>query len=148
MGAVPLGEPLDENGLRLKLVAKIIKVLLIEDHPSARELFRVLLEAENYQVIEAADGRQGVELAGAEKPDLVILDLMIPGVDGERVVSQLKRNEALKDTQILVVSGKTEALDGMRTLLGPENVFSKPFEPTILLDRIGELVGHPDDLGS
>lgn len=124
---------------------KQIKVLLIEDHPSARELFKVLLEAENYQVLEATNGREGFDKARAQKPDLVILDLMIPALDGESVIRRLQANETLKDTPILVVSAKTEALDDVRRLIGVENVFSKPFEPTLLLDRVGELVGHPDD---
>lgn len=122
-----------------------IKVLLIEDYASARELFKVLLEAENYEVLEAADGREGLNMAEEEKPDLVILDLMIPKVRGERVIAEIRNSEALKSTPILVVSAKDEALDDLRELLGDDNVFAKPFEPTKLLDRVGALVGHPDE---
>lgn len=124
---------------------KQIRVLLIEDYSSARELLRVLLEAENYEVIEAADGREGLDLAQAEQPDLVILDLMLPEVEGERVIRELRENEDLKATPILVVSAKSEALDELREALGEENIFSKPFEPTKLLDRVGALVGRPDE---
>lgn len=122
-----------------------IKVLLIEDYASARQLFKVLLEAENYEVLEAADGREGLNIAEEEKPDLVILDLMIPEVEGERVIAEIRNSEALKSTPILVVSAKAEALDDLRELLGDDNVFAKPFEPTKLLDRVGALVGHPDE---
>lgn len=122
-----------------------IKVLLIEDYASARELFKVLLEAENYEVLEAADGREGLNMAEEEKPDLVILDLMIPKVQGERVIAEIRNSESLKSTPILVVSAKDEALDDLRELLGDDNVFAKPFEPTKLLDRVGALVGHPDE---
>lgn len=122
-----------------------MKILLIEDYPSARELLRVLLEAENYEVIEAADGKTGIELALEELPDLVILDLMLPEVEGERVIRELQKSEGLSDTPILVVSAKSEALDDLRDALGDENVFSKPFEPTKLLDRVGALLGHPEE---
>lgn len=122
-----------------------MKILLIEDYPSARELLRVLLEAENYEVIEAADGRTGIELALEELPDLVILDLMLPEVEGERVIRELQKSEDFAGTPILVVSAKSEALDDLRDALGDENVFSKPFEPTKLLDRVGVLLGHPGE---
>lgn len=122
-----------------------INILLIEDHTSARELLRVLLEAESYGVIEATDGRMGLDLARRKKPDLIIVDLMIPEINGERVVSEIRGDGELHSTPVIVVSAKAEALDGMRLVLGEENVFAKPFEPKLLLDRIGDLVGHPDD---
>lgn len=124
---------------------KQIKVLVIEDHPSARELYKVLLEGESYEVLEASDGLEGISIAATDKPDLVILDLMIPGLGGESVIRKFKDTEALRTTPILVVSAKDDALDGVRDLVGDENVFPKPFEPTVLLDRVGALVGHPDD---
>jgi DNA-binding response OmpR family regulator len=122
-----------------------IKVLVIEDHPTARELFKVLLEAESYEVLEAASGREGLQMATSGKPDLIILDLMIPELDGYGVIAEMRRDESLKETPILVVSAKTDALDSVREVVGVDNVFAKPFEPTHLLDRVGSLVGHPDD---
>lgn len=125
------------------------KVLLVEDDTSVRELLRVLLEGEGYEIHEARDGLDGLLKAQFTKPDLLILDLMMPDVDGERVLIQLRSEPKLADIPVVVVSGKYDALNRCKDLLGDENVFPKPFEPTKLLDRIGELVGHPsEDAGS
>lgn len=125
------------------------KVLLVEDDTSVRELLRVLLEGEGYEIHEARDGLDGLLKAQFTKPDLLILDLMMPDVDGERVLIQLRSEPKLADIPVVVVSGKYDALNRCKDLLGDENVFPKPFEPTKLLDRIGELVGHPsEDSGS
>lgn len=119
------------------------KVLLVEDDSSVRELLRVLLQHEDLEIIEAKDGLEGLLKAEFNKPDLMVVDLMMPDVDGERLISQVKSSESTKLVPVVVVSGKYEALDQCRALLGAENVFSKPFEPTKLLDRITEILDLP-----
>jgi DNA-binding response OmpR family regulator len=121
------------------------KVLLVEDNDSVRELIHVLLETEGYEIAEASGGLDGLKIAEASPPDLIILDLMMPGFDGESVLRRLKSNSGLAKVPVLVVSGKYESLDGLRDRLGEDNVFPKPFEPTRMLDRIGELIGHPNE---
>ena len=120
------------------------KVLLVEDNPSVRELLRVLLEGEGYEIVEAKDGLDGLLKAEFTKPDLMILDLMMPDVDGERVLTQLRTDPELNRIPVIVVSGKYEALDRLKDAIGDDNVFAKPFEPTRLLDRVGELIGFPE----
>ncbi|HEX2054581.1 MAG TPA: response regulator, partial [Actinomycetota bacterium] len=78
-------------------------------------------------------------------PDLMILDLMMPGVDGEKVLTTMRRHSKLSTVPVLVVSGKYESLEALRGQIGEENIFPKPFEPTRMLDRIGELIGYPDE---
>jgi DNA-binding response OmpR family regulator len=119
-----------------------VTILLVEDDASVRELLKVLLEVEGYEIIEARDGLEGLEKAGGMKPDLIILDLMMPEIDGERVISQLRSQPTTSELPVIVVSGRYEALERCRDLIGPENVFAKPFEPVKLLDRVGSLVGH------
>jgi len=120
------------------------KVLLVEDNESVRELIKVLLETEGYQIVEAVDGRDGLSKAQSIKPDLMILDLMMPGLDGETVLNTLRQNDSLAEIPILVVSGKYDTLEQLRGRIGEENIFPKPFEPTRMLDRIGDLIGFPD----
>ena len=120
-------------------------VLLLEDNDSVRELLKVLLETEGYSIIEASDGRDGLAKAEELKPDLMILDLMMPGLDGENVLKTMRRHSQLSKVPVLVVSGKYESLDALRFQIGEENIFPKPFEPSRMLDRIGELIGYPDE---
>ena len=121
------------------------KVLLVEDNVSVRELLRVLLETEGYEIVEATDGPHGLEEAERTMPDLMILDLMMPGLDGESVLRKLKTHPYLSTVPVLVVSGKLESLGRLKDELGEENVFPKPFEPSRMMDRIGELIGYPDE---
>lgn len=122
-----------------------ITILLVEDDPSVRELLKVLLEVEGYEIVEAKDGFEGLEKAGEINPALMILDLMMPEIDGERVIARLRTNPETTALPVIVVSGRYEALDRCRNMIGDENVFAKPFEPVKLLDRIGSLVGHVGD---
>lgn len=120
-------------------------VLLLEDDRSVRELLRVLLETEGYGIIEAVDGHDGIAKAEQVAPDLMILDLMMPGMDGEAVLSALREHPKLRSVPVLVVSGKYDSLENLKDRVGEHNIFPKPFEPTRMLDRIGELIGHPYD---
>jgi DNA-binding response OmpR family regulator len=119
-----------------------ITILLVEDDASVRELLKVLLEVEGYDIVEARDGMEGLEKAGVVKPDLMILDLMMPEVDGERVLARLRAEPSTQRIPVIVLSGRYEALERCRDLIGVENVFAKPFEPVKLLDRVGSLVGY------
>jgi DNA-binding response OmpR family regulator len=121
------------------------KVLLVEDNVSVRELLRVLLETEGYEIVEATDGSDGLAQAEQSKPDLMILDLMMPGLDGESVLRRLRTHPELSKVPVLVVSGKYESLGRLKDQIGEENVFPKPFEPSRMMDRIGDLIGYPDD---
>lgn len=121
-------------------------VLLVEDNDSVRELIKVLLETEGYQIIEASNGHDGLAKAETSQPDLMILDLMMPGLDGESVLTTLSQHATLKRVPVLVVSGKYDSLEMLRDRIGEDNIFPKPFEPTRMLDRIGDLIGFPDQI--
>ena len=120
-------------------------ILLVEDDASVRELLKVLLEVEGYDIVEAKDGLEGLEKAGSANPDLMILDLMMPEIDGERVLARLRSEPATQRLPVIVLSGRYEALERCRELIGSENVFAKPYEPVKLLDRVGSLVGFGGD---
>lgn len=116
------------------------KILVVEDDATVRDLLRVLLQTEGYETVEAGDGLEGLLKAEFGKPDLMILDLMMPDVDGERMLEQIHGDPNLSSVPVIIVSGKYEALDDMRQSLGDENVFAKPFEPSRLLARVAELL--------
>jgi two-component system alkaline phosphatase synthesis response regulator PhoP len=117
------------------------RILVVEDHSSVRTMFRVILEDEGYRVAEAEDGDAALQAAESLLPDLILLDLMMPRLDGERVLEQMYDNSNLRSTPVLVVSAKQEAMDRVMELVGSENVFSKPFDHQQVVDRIKELIG-------
>jgi DNA-binding response OmpR family regulator len=118
-------------------------VLVVEDDPSVRGLLHTLLSAEGYDVATASDGLAGLVKATASKPALVLLDLMMPDLGGVRVLEELRDDPELADIPVIVVTGKVDAVPGMRALLGEDNVFVKPFAVAELLTRVGDVTGGP-----
>jgi DNA-binding response OmpR family regulator len=128
------------------------KVLVVDDEAPIRLLCRVNLEAENIDVLEASDGESGLELARAEKPDVVLLDVMMPGMDGWQVAERLFEDEATSQIPLVFLTARAELRDRARGLeLGGVDYITKPFNPTELasvveglLDRVRR--GERDEL--
>ena len=118
--------------------------LVVEDDPSVRGLLHTLLSAEGYEVATASDGLAGLVKATAQHPSLVLLDLMMPDLGGVRVLEELRDDPELADIPVIVVTGKIDAVPGMRALLGEDNVFVKPFAVAELLTRVGDVTGGPN----
>ncbi|MDB5253566.1 MAG: transcriptional regulator [Flaviaesturariibacter sp.] len=113
------------------------KILLIEDNDDLRENTAEILALSGYEVLTAADGKQGVEMALAGRPDLVLCDIMMPGVDGYAVLHMLHSNEALKKLPFIFLSAKSERSDFRRGMeLGADDYLTKPFSTTELLTAI------------
>lgn len=121
------------------------KILVVEDDPSVRGLLYTLLSAEGYDVATASDGLAGLVKAAAVLPQLMLLDLMMPDLGGVRVLEEIRDDPELADTPILVVTGKVDAVPGMRDLLGEDRVFVKPFAVAELLAKVAEITGGPDE---
>jgi DNA-binding response OmpR family regulator len=130
------------------------KVLVIDDEAPIRLLCRVNLEAERMDVIEAADGPSGVEKARAERPDVILLDVMMPGLDGWRVAEELLQDDRTNGIPIIFLTARAEFRDRARGLdIGGVDYVTKPFNPLelaplvqSLLDRIDR--GERDELRS
>ena len=100
-----------------RLDTRVQRVAIIEDDPDARRLLRRVLQARGeYQIFEAEGGREGIELVRHHRPDLVLLDLMMPGVDGFEVLETIRADQALSSTRIIVITAKT-LTDGERRRL-------------------------------
>jgi DNA-binding response OmpR family regulator len=112
------------------------KVLVVEDDPSVRGLLHTLLTGEGYEVATASDGLAGLVKASSARPDLMLLDLMMPDLGGVRVLEELRGDPTLADVPVIVVTGKLEAVPSLRALLGEDNVFVKPFGVSELLERV------------
>jgi len=115
-------------------------VLLVEDDESVRQLVRVTLEMNDYEVVEAKDGLEGLLLLDLHHPDAVVLDLMMPDVGGERMLAQLRATPETKRTPVVIITGKPEVAPEVIGLVGKENFFPKPFDPDALIDRVKGLL--------
>ncbi len=128
------------------------RVLVVDDEAPIRLLCRVNLEAEGMEVVEAADGRRGLELARASRPDVVLLDVMMPGMDGWMVAGELLDDPGTADIPIVFLTARAEFRDRARGLdIGGVDYVTKPFNPIelaplvrALLDRLER--GERDDL--
>lgn len=115
------------------------KILIIEDEVANRQALAAMLKLEGYQVLEADSGRQALALLEKELPDLILLDLVMPEMDGYDVFRQLQSCERTRHIPVLVVSGLASAWDIERAAqAGLTNFLTKPFEPEELLARIQE----------
>jgi DNA-binding response OmpR family regulator len=114
-------------------------VLVVEDDPSVAALERAILEVEGYDVIVAKDGLEGLVKLEFEHPAVVILDVMMPDVDGARVLSEMLAQPNLAGVPVIVVTGAANAHQRFDTIVGRENVLVKPFEPAALIARVEAL---------
>lgn len=113
------------------------KILIVEDELSIRELLKFNLQKDGYTVIEADSGTAAVSLAKAEFPDLVLLDLMLPGMDGLDVCRTLKNQQATAGIPIIMLTAKAEEIDKVIGLeLGADDYMTKPFSPRELMARV------------
>ncbi len=117
------------------------KILTIEDTADIRRLIRMTLEFQGYDVIEASEGAQGLALARSQKPDLILLDVMMPGMDGLGVARQLCDDPVLSRIPVIMLSAMGATRDIQAGLqAGVKAYLVKPFSPRELLDKVGRLV--------
>jgi DNA-binding response OmpR family regulator len=122
-------------------VAEKKRVLLVEDDESVRQLVRVTLQMNDFDVVEAKDGLEGLLFLDMHRPDAVVLDLMMPDVGGERMLAQLRATVETKKVPVVIITGKPEVAPEVIGLVGKENFFPKPFDPDAVIDRLRALVG-------
>ena len=117
------------------------KILVIEDNPGTLRLTGYTLEKKGYQVITASDGLEGLRKARDEHPDLIILDVMLPGLDGYEVCYQLRQKPETTTLPILMISGKAHQDDrdvGLR--VGANDYLTKPIAPSVIVDKVETLL--------
>ena len=128
------------------------RVLVVDDEAPIRLLCRVNLEAEGMEVLEAADGVTGFETARAERPDVILLDVMMPGMDGWQVAENLVDDAATNHIPLIFLTARAELRDRAKGLeLGGVDYITKPFNPTELASIIEKLLdrvrrGERDEL--
>lgn len=120
-------------------------ILVVEDDPSVQNLLQLLLEGEGFEVITAKDGLEGLVKMDLQHPSLLILDLMMPNVSGDRLLDEVRDDPRLRSVPVIIVSGRHDAHETFDSVLGRENVFAKPIDPTALIERVEDLLGKPSE---
>ena len=118
------------------------RILCIEDEPEMIDLIRLILERKGFDVLGAVGGHEGLEAIRREKPDLVLLDLMMPDVDGWEVYRQMKADEELQHTPVVVVTAKAQSIDKVLGLhiAKVDDYVTKPFGPGDLVESVDRVL--------
>jgi two-component system, OmpR family, phosphate regulon response regulator PhoB len=125
------------------------RILIVEDHPTMREAMRAVLEAEGFSIAEAADGQRALEMVRADPPDLVFLDMNIPGPSGAEVLAEVRSDPSTAGVRVIVVTADGEEGRERALSMGADEYFTKPFSPTSLLRTVARvLASRPEQQGS
>jgi DNA-binding response OmpR family regulator len=117
------------------------RILVVDDESSIRLVCRLNLDSDGFQTLEAPDGETALALARAEQPDLILLDVMLPGIDGWRVAEELAASPETRDIPILFLSARSDRSDEERGHeVGGLGYITKPFDPEELIDRIRDVL--------
>jgi DNA-binding response OmpR family regulator len=119
------------------------KILVAEDDPMTLQLIKFKLQQNGYAIVTAKDGEAALNLVQSEKPDLVILDGMMPMLDGFEVLHRMKATPDLKSIPVVMLTARTQDSDMQRGMeLGAADYVNKPFSPTELLNRVRKVLGQ------
>lgn len=118
------------------------KILCIEDEPEMIDLIRLILNRRGFEVSGAAGGLEGLKMMRESHPDLVLLDLMMPDLDGWEVYQQMKADESLRDIAVIVVTAKAQSIDKVLGLhiAKVDDYIAKPFSPQELLNSVDKVL--------
>ncbi|MCP4373821.1 MAG: response regulator [Deltaproteobacteria bacterium] len=118
-----------------------LRILSIEDDPEMRGLIQLIFERQGHRVIGAKRGDFGVEFLHSLKPDVLLLDLMLPDIDGWEIYRQMKEDEELSKIPVIIVSARNEAQDAAdgHQVIGADRFIEKPFEVKSLIEAVNEV---------
>lgn len=116
------------------------KLLIADDESGIRSLVRMTLEDDSYEIVEAADGQQALNLAREHRPDVVLLDVMMPKMTGFEVCRAIKDDPKTKDMAVVMLTAKAQEVDEAQGMsVGADDYFTKPFSPVALMRKLDEL---------
>jgi CheY-like chemotaxis protein len=116
-------------------------ILIVEDHPTMREAMRLVLEHVGFEINAAADGQSALAMARANPPDLMFLDMNLPGASGADILQQLKADPQTAPIRVIVITAVGEEGREFALSLGADEYFTKPFSPLALLRTVERVLG-------
>ena len=115
------------------------KILIIDDEAQLVDMFKMRLEANNYDVIAAYDGEEGLDKAQKENPDIILLDIQMPRMDGYQTLKKLREDSRTESIPVIMLTAKSQAVDVSQAAgLGANDYIVKPFDPQTLMQKIKE----------
>lgn len=118
------------------------KLLIVDDEEGIRSLVRMTLESDRYEILEAVEGSEAIELARAHRPDLVLLDIMLPDQSGIEILRELKKDPRTAGATVVMLTAKAQGSDiSDAEEAGADGYFTKPFSPIALLTKVGQIFG-------
>jgi len=119
------------------------KILIVDDQAELRELVEVTLRGDDYKIVKAKSGEEAIERTKAEKPDLILMDIMMPGgIDGLDATRIIKNDPKTNDCKIIMLTAKGQEVDKKKGIeVGADDYFTKPFSPLKLIQKIEEVLG-------
>ena len=120
------------------------KIMIVDDEPDVVDLVKIVLKSEGYEVVTANSGREALEKIGTEMPDLVLLDIMMPQMDGWEVYNHIKSNSKTKDIPVAMLTAKSQSIDKMIGLhvVQVDDYITKPFGRAELLERVKKILSE------
>lgn len=113
------------------------KILVVDDEPHIVNLVRLTLSGQKYEVYSAYSGQEALRLSKQINPDLVILDIMMPNMDGYQVCEELRKDKKTANTPIMILSAKSQLVDKFKSInVGADDYIVKPFDPEELMKRV------------
>jgi len=127
----------------MKRSNRMKKILIVDDQKEVRELVEVTLRVGDYQVLPAKSGKEAIDIAKSEKPDLIIMDIMMPGgMDGLEATRALRKDPETKNCRIIMLTAKGQEADKKKGVdAGADDYFTKPFSPLELIKKVEEILG-------
>jgi two-component system, cell cycle response regulator DivK len=123
------------------------RILMVEDTEDNRQILRDLISNTDYELLEAVDGAEGIAMAAKHKPDLILMDIQLPVMDGYEASRRIKSNPELQHIPIIAVTSYALSGDEAKTLAaGCDGYIAKPFSPRLLLEKIREFLPQGDPL--
>lgn len=124
------------------------RILSIEDHPEMRGLIQLIFERQGHHVISVKSGEFGLEMIKSLRPDLLLLDLMLPDIDGWEIYQKMKDDEDLAGVPVIIVSARSAKLDAKRgrQVIGNDRFVEKPFEVADLISTVNSVLEQPEGI--
>jgi CheY-like chemotaxis protein len=117
------------------------KVLVVEDEPENQLAIQVILTVEGFEVVSVEDGRLALRMAKEQRPDLILLDVMMPEINGFEVLAQLRHDEEMKSIPVIMLTALAQRSDVAKAVeAGVDDYVAKPFEPDDLIERIRKAI--------